>query len=497
MTADGQGVASLIGRLVAAGTNLTAEGADLVYDGPASSLNDDVLDALRAHKRDVLAMLHANRSRGVAALAATTREQQRMELRSRMDRNPATYNTCIRVDLRGPVCPDRLGRAITALHERHEAFRTRFVWYGEHLLQEVHAPSRSVLQVMTRDVLAGASDDDIQRWCARRGAAGFDLATQPPARWCYAPVEQDHAVLVVGLHHIVCDGWSVDIMISELVDLYRRTAADDRVGGPVAVAATPRDFAAWERGRLVPERVEQVRLFWAEELRGTALSPVLTRAVGGRCVGGDADCLIRVVPSAVAAGIEALANSRAVTEFSLYFAAFAMLLSEEARRSDLAVVIAVANRTQPAHETVVGLCRNAVPIRCSVRDGNTIDRVAGDISERVARALEQQTFPIGIIAGDGSELSRDADLRRLPFTFGFEPVDYTPIECGPLNARLRDVYLGAARAEFSLLVRRRGERLEAFFEYATPALSRDDVAVMAARYIDILTDAGDKHDHSR
>ncbi len=487
----------MIGRLVAAGTNLAAEGADLVYDGPAHSLNADVLDALRVHKRDILAVLIANRSRGVVSLAATTREQQRMELRSRMDRNPATYNTCVRVDLHGSVCPDRLGRAVSALHDRHEAFRTRFVWYGEHLLQEVHAPSGPVLQVMTRDVLAGASDDDIQRWCARRGAAGFDLATQPPARWCYAPVEQNHAVLVAGLHHIVCDGWSVDIMISELVELYRHTPGDDRSGRPVAVAATPRGFAAWERGWLVPERVEQARLFWAEELRGTALSPVLTRAAAGRGVGGDADCLVRVVPPAVAAGIEALARSRAVTEFSLYFAAFAMLLSEETRRSDLAVVIAVANRTQPAHETVVGLCRNAVPIRCSVRDGDTIDVVAGGISERVARALEHQTFPIGMIAEDGSELSRDADLRRLPFTFGVEANDYTPVGCGALHVRLRDVYLGAARAEFSLLVRRRGKHLEAFFEYATPALSCDDVAVMADRYIDILTDAGDMHDHPR
>ncbi|MDQ4114450.1 MAG: condensation domain-containing protein [Actinomycetota bacterium] len=497
MTNDRQGVASLIGRLVSAGMNLTAEGPDLVYDGPASLLSDDVLDALRKHKQDVLAVLHANRSCGVLALSSTTLEQQRMELRTRMDRNPATYNTCVRVDLRGPVCLERLGEAITALHERHEAFRTRFVQYGEYLLQEVHAPSRSVLQVMTPDVLAGATDDEIQQWCEQRGSAGFDLATQPPTRWCYAPAGPEHAVLVVGLHHIVCDGWSIDIMIKELIELYRQTAGDGHVGRTAPLTATPRDFAAWERGWLVRERVEEAQSFWSAELSGTALSPALSRSTAGSSVGGDADCLIRVIPPAVAAGIEALAQSREVTEFSLYLAAFAMLLSEETARTDLAVVIAVANRTQPTHETVVGLCRNAVPIRCVMREGDAIGKVADRISERVARALEHQTFPIGIIAEDGSELSRDADLRRLPYTFGFEPRDYPPLGCGPLRAEMRDVFLGAARGNFSLLVRRRGEHLETFLEYATPALSRDDAAAMADRYVAILNDAGDPNDNSR
>lgn len=470
----------LVGELVSAGVDLAVEGRDLVFDGPARAVGEDTIAALRTHKDAVRDLLTRNRARGVVTLGPTTVEQRRMEFRSRMDRNAATYNVSVRVDLRGPVRPEVLDRAVSALVHRHEALRTRFAWYGEHLLQEVLRAPRVMLQMLPNDVLAGVSDDEVRQWCSRRGAAPFHLATEAPVRWCYAPVGPERGLLLVTMHHIVCDGWSIEILSNDLIELYRAEERGDVASLP-PVTTTPRDFARWELRWLTPERVESAQSFWAEELRGATLAPVLTRASGKPVTGGDADFVVAVIPPDVARRVAVLGREHGITEFSLYLAAFALLLREETDGRDCAVVIAVANRTRQEHESVVGLCRNALPIRCSAREGDPIDIVARAISTRVVRAMERQTHPIGIIPPPVGDT--ETDVRRLPFTFGFEAQDNVPVRCSRLSLTVEDVFLGAARAEFSLLVKRKGEHLEAFFEYSKDQLKPEDAAQLADRYV--------------
>lgn len=476
----------LVGELVSCGVDLTVDGNDLVFEGPADAVGDPTITALQTNKDAVRRLLTDNRARGVVALGPTTVEQRRMELRSRMDRNAATYNVCVRVDLHGPIRLDVLDRAVTALVQRHEALRTRFAWYGEHLLQEVLSAPRVVLQVLPDAALAGATEDDVQRWCSRRGAAPFHLAVEPPARWCHVPMGPERGLLLVTLHHIVCDGWSIKILSNDLVELYRAEEHDDVPSLP-PVTTTPRDFARWELEWLTPARIESARSFWAKELRGAALASLLTRATGMQTTGGDANFIVRVIPPDVVNRVAGLAREHGSTEFAFYLAAFAMLLKAETDGTDCAVVIAVANRTKPEHENVVGLCRNALPIRCSVRDGDPIDVVAREISDYVVRAMERQTHPIGIITPPTGE----TDVRRLPFTFGFEAHDNLPVRCSRFSLTVEDVFLGAARAEFSLLVKRRGEHLEAFFEYSTDQLKPSDAAQIADCYLSLVATVTD------
>ena len=476
----------LVGQLVSAGVDLAVDGNDLVFDGPAHAVDDETIAALRTHKSAVLGLLTRNQDRGVVALGPTTVEQRRMELRGRMDRNAATYNVSVRVDIRSPVRPDLLDRAITSLVHRHEALRTRFAWYGEHLLQEVVQAPRTTVQVLPDGVLSDTTEDEVRQWCSRRGAAPFHLAAEPPARWCYAPMGHERGLLLVTMHHIVCDGWSIELLSNDLIALYRAEEDNDVAQLP-PVTTTPRDFARWELAWLTPERVAAARGFWAAELDGATLAPVLTRATGKPATGGDADFVTRVLPVEVADRVAALAREYATTEFSLYLAAFAMLLGAETDGGDCAVVIAVANRTRQGHESVVGLCRNALPIRCSARAGDPIDVVARRISTHVLRAMERQTHPLGIIEPPAGDTG--TDVRRLPFTFGFEAQDNLPVRCSRFELTVEDVYLGAARAEFSLLVKRRGEHLVAFFEYSKDQLEPEDAARLADRYVQVLEHA--------
>jgi myxalamid-type nonribosomal peptide synthetase MxaA len=474
----------LVGQLVADGVEISLDGNDVTYSGPARVLTQARLDAMRGHKQDVVSLLRDNRARGVVALGPTSYEQRRMEWRNRADRNSATYNVCMRLDLHGRIDQQRLARVVTTLVEHHEILRTRFVWYGDHLLQEILAPPRTVLRILEPTTLCNLDTQKLEAWSARTGAASFDLAGEAPARWCYAQLGPESAILLITLHHIACDGWSIDRLLADFQERCRAEAASDQAPTLARPALTPREFATWEARWLTEERIASARLYWSDVLHGAALVPALEGGAPNALPGGNAGCVVQCLPSTIAADIKTASHCLGLSEFSLFFAAYVMLLHELIVLPHFVVVIAMANRTRPEHEEVVGLTRNALPIRCSVGQDDTLANIAQNISAQVESALELQWVPIGLITPPAGSRAL-ADLNRLPITFGVARSSDPTLDCGDFSVTVNDVYLGAARAEFSLLVRYGENVVEAVFEYSKSLFDREQVASLAARYAEI------------
>jgi myxalamid-type nonribosomal peptide synthetase MxaA len=472
----------LVGQLVARGVELSLDGNDVNYSGPERVLTQVTIERMREHKQGIVSLLRDNRARGVVALGPTSCEQRRMEWRNRADLHSATYNVCMRLDLHGRIDQHRLTHIITALVEGHEILRTRFVWYGDHLLQEILAPPRAVLRILEPTTLCNLDNQELEAWSARTGAAPFDLAGEAPARWCYAQLGPESAILLITLHHIACDGWSIDRLFADFQERWRADAASQAPLRPPAL--TPREFATWEARWLTEERIASAQSYWSDVLHGAALVPSLGGAASNAAPGGDAGCVVQCLSSTIAMDIKAASHRLALSEFALFFAAYVVLLHELIDLPDFVVVIAMVNRTRPEHEELVGLTRNAVPIRCSVAQDDTLTNIAQNISTRIESALELQWFPIGLITPPGGT-SGLADLRRLPITFGLSRSSALMLDCGDFSATVNDVYLGAARAEFSLLVRRGDDVVEAVFEYSKSLFNREQVASLAARYAEI------------
>lgn len=478
-------VERLIGKLVAAGVELTVEGEELVYNGPARAIDDETLSTLREHKQAIVARLCQNRRRGVVALGPTTHEQRRMAQRSYASRHPASCNVCLRIDLHGSFDPRRLDRALTAVVVRHEALRTRFAWYGDRLLQEVIAPPNHILEILAPEHLAGASDGQLDDWCVRRGAGPFTLGLEPLLRCWYAPLAPDQAILLVAFHHIACDGWSLEVLVKEVTILYSQKANAEPQLPPVVMSGC--EFARWELEWLTSGRVQAELSFWTEELRGATLSPRLTRASGTGMPGGDAAYVIRRIHPDQASRMGELARITSTTEFVAYLAAYAMLLREEIDEPECAVLVAVANRTKPEHQGLVGLHNGAVPIRCSASDGSSLDLVARQMGDRVVRSLEHQSCPIAVLV-ECLKYEYDQDVR-FPLGFAFYPHAGSSVDCRNVAVSMRDVPLGGTRADLSLLVTRTGESAEILLEYASDHLDGDAAAALADRYLEIIDSA--------
>ncbi len=471
----------LIGRLVTRGVKLTLEGNDLLYSGSDDVLDEETITALRRAKNDLVSRLQSNRTRGVLRLGATTREQRRMEWRSRIDRHAATYNVCIRIDLKGPVEAQEVERVAHSLVERHEILRTRFAWYGKYLIQEITSAPRAVLQILEPAALNGASDEEVLNWCTRRGEAAFNLAADFPSRWCYAAIAPSEAVLLLTIHHIACDGWSIERLLKEFHDLLNLRPL-------AAVSYTPSDFAEHEQRWLTSERIKTATSFWTKELCGSTFHPTFRRSNGELNVGGSASRVIYPFPADLNSRVADMARKVALTEFTLYLAAFALLLREETSTDSCAVVIAVANRTRADHEEMMGLARNAQAIPCSARSTEDLVAIARRISAVVERASQFLWFPIDLLPAPGAD---GVDTRRLPITFAFERSGSKIDRFNGSATTMRYVFMGAARGGLSLFVRRQGEEADVLLDFATEHFSAQDATEMARRYVSFVVTAVD------
>ena len=192
--------------------------------------------------------------------------QQRLWLLDQMEPGRTDYNSGFALEIRGRLDVSALDRALTALERRHESLRTTFTEVDGQGRQVVHAPSPvAVAPVQTdRSRLADA--------VAETYGAPFDLTEGPLWRPCLFRTGDDHHVLLITIHHIVTDGWSMGILQRELDLLYRAAAANADMSADSLAKTLPElpfqyaDYAAWQRARLSGPAFDASLQYWHDKL---------------------------------------------------------------------------------------------------------------------------------------------------------------------------------------------------------------------------------------
>lgn len=477
------------GRSVAGGLMLRLEGpADWTArrDGEPPSPVSQISEAVKV-------TCQAATLRGVVALGPTTAEQRRMERYTRTKRTPTSYNASLRLEFHGTVDRVALQAAVTSLVWRHEGLRIAYVRYGDHLLQEVRAAPRDVMQVLGDRALAGASEEVVKEWSSQRGSVVFDVGREPPVTWCYARRSPRESVLLISLHHLLADGWAWGIILADLQTLYRRLTAGEEVGCSLLRAKpeqrrwTPIDFAGREAALLTPERIEWIKEEWRRELDGATLSPGYPRHRGGSSIG---ERIIRTISASAAGRMKAVARTAGVSDSTAYLATFAATLCLETDGPDPVLVIAAANRRLPQDADLVSCCRNSVPVRCSLRHGEGLLDVFRRMGERILHAMDREAYSIELLQSD--LLSSECDEPRPVTTFQHES---QASEIGPEVSSWGEVDVavydippvgGDARAELSLETIDSNYGATGVLEFDTSRIPRTVAERIADRWVAVV-----------
>ncbi|MYU07858.1 amino acid adenylation domain-containing protein [Streptomyces sp. SID8366] len=417
-----------------------------------------------------------------------SRAQQRMYFLQEMEEGRPTYHMPVFCALDGAVDAEVLRACAQGLLDRHEALRTRFVLDEGELTQHIDASARL-------DWSVTEEDGDGERWMEAQHHRPFDLAAGPLFRAALLRREKD-AVLALGMHHIVGDGWSAGLLLREILSDYaaRTGAAHPAEGGafaPVEPDFQYADFSEWQEEWLDSPAAERQLAYWADQLGGELPSAGLPadRRPGGEPLPRAAALHEAAVPGDVLERLNRLCRETDSTLFTTMLAAFQIVLGRYTGCEDILVGTPVANRNRSEFEDTVGLFVNTLVIRSDLSDDPRFRDHLKRLRDTVADAQDHQDLPFERIV---EHLNPERTTDRAPLfdvLFGFQDEAETTAALPGPRARLLEGPAGSAKFDLTFDVVRGDDGVRCRLEYRADLFEPATVERFTRHYLRLLAAA--------
>ncbi|WP_083893226.1 non-ribosomal peptide synthetase [Nocardia veterana] len=414
--------------------------------------------------------------------------QQRMWFRNQFDSDSAVDNLSTAIRLRGDLDIPALAAALRDVLERHEALRTRYPAVDGVPHQQVLAADEVELDLVPRPV----READLPQRLRTEATAGFVVREQAPIRTALLRCDSDQHVLVVSIHHIAADGWSIAPLTRDLMQAYAaRTAGRAPQWEPLPVQYA--DYALWQRSALGSEDdpnspiAEQIR-FWQRELAGVpdVLALPSDRPRPAQASGHGARYRFTVAGDTVAA-LRGRAERAGGTFFMALHAAFAVLLAKLSGQRDIAIGTPVAGRGEAALDELVGMFVNTLVLRTEVGAEVSFEDLLAAVRAADLRAFAHRDVPFERLV---EVLNPPRSTARHPlFQVMLDLRQAAPEHSGlpGLTATTIELDSGTAKFDLQLTVEEQADgSAVALFEYATDLFDESTVAAFAHRLITVL-----------
>ncbi|MFF0722720.1 amino acid adenylation domain-containing protein [Micromonospora sp. NPDC003816] len=417
--------------------------------------------------------------------------QERLWYLDRLRDGSALYNVPVLVRLTGTVDPGRLHDAVRAVVAAHPALRTALVTVDGRPV--ARTADRTEIDWTVSDARAGGEREG-RRLAAAGVARPFDLSQAPLLRGGVVRVADDEWLLWLSVHHAACDGWSLDILLAEI--LTGRPSGKEgppanascRTGDPSLLAPTYADFAAWQREVLTPQVIADEVAWWRQRLAG---APRLLELPADRRrppVASHAGATLRhrLHPSTVSA-LRAAARTHSVTVFDLLMTAYLLLVGRWSGRTDVVVATPAAGRPLPELDDLVGFFVNTVVLRADLGGTPTFVELVERVRAVSAAAQAHQQIPFASLV---DALDPDRDQSRAPLAqvaFGMNQHARGRWESDGLVAELDSVDTGTAKFDLTLaVVDTGGPDLGVEVEYATDLFDESTADRFATQWTVLL-----------
>ncbi|MFC7384583.1 amino acid adenylation domain-containing protein [Sphaerisporangium rhizosphaerae] len=407
--------------------------------------------------------------------APLTFGQERLWFLNRLDPGDASYNMFLALRLRGPLDVASLSRAFDELARRHEPLRTRFPVTETGPVQSVHPPS-PVLET----VEAGPGEGRLAALVAERTNAPFDLTVDAPLRAGLLRVSPDDHVLSVVLHHIAGDGWSLDVLMSELALLYNAFVR----GEPAALPPLPLTYADHARAERNAGMSPDLLTYWRDRL---ADAPVLAlpldrpRPDSRSSAGGF---VVRRAAPGLLDRLAALAREERCTLFMVLLAAYQVLLCRHSGQSGVCVGSPVAGRDRVELEPLVGYFSDTLVLRGDLSGDPTFREVLARTRESVLAAYEHRPVPLEQLAA-GARNGREPGMTLFQTLFTLQSAGDPVAAAGALTGvEVEAVDPGFRQAKFDLLLDQLGD--VSVFGHNAQVLDTETVELLADRWMVLL-----------
>ncbi len=415
--------------------------------------------------------------------------QQRLWFLDQLEPGQASYNIPAAVRLLGRLDVPALERAFREIVRRHEVLRTRFE-SREGVPHQVIAPSLEIhLEI---DDLSALAEEDGQTEAMRRvtmeAGRPFDLAQGPLIRTGLVRLGREEHIVLVTMHHIVSDGWSIGILIREVSALYEAF----RKGEPSPLDEPPvqyADYAVWQRGWLEGEVLQAQIDYWTSRLAG--LSPLELPTDRPRSVGHARGGAVRtaVLPRAVLEKARGLSQNNGATLYMTLLAVFQVLLYRYSGQDSFGVGSPIAGRTRSELEGLIGFFVNTLVMRADLSGNPSFQGLLSRVRQSAIEAYTHQDLPFEKLVG---VLHPKREANRTPLfqvMFALQNAPLPPLRSPELELTPLEPANVIAKFDLTLYAMETAEGLGLTMEYNTHLFEAATIDRMLGHFQTLLEGA--------
>jgi amino acid adenylation domain-containing protein len=420
--------------------------------------------------------------------------QQRLWFLEKLDPGKPFYNTPAVVRLEGSLDVEALERSLNEVIQRHESLRTTFDDIGGRPVQVIVPERRLNIEVIDiREYPPEEREKVTLKLVTEDAMRPFDLEAGPLIRASLVRVDDDEYIVLLNMHHIISDDWSLGIFIQEIATLYSAFSLMvdaeydvDSILPPVELQYA--DYAAWQRNWLQDEVLESQLDYWRQKLADVpqliALPIDRPRPAVQTFWGSQKTFNLN---AELSFAIKELGQEEGATLFMVLLAAFQTLLSRYSGQDDISVGTPIANRTRSEIEGLIGFFINTLVMRTDLSDKPTFRELLGRVREVALGAYAHQDVPFETLV---DELKPERDMSHSPLFQVMMVLQNAPREGVDVTSDLRistvDAHDSVARFDITLAFTEDPGGISGALDYNTDLFNPETIDRMVSHFQNLL-----------
>ena len=413
--------------------------------------------------------------------------QQRLWFLDQLQPGNPAYNIPAAVRLKGALNVAVLEQTFQEIIKRHEALRTTFNSVEGRPAQVIISSFKFTLPIVNlRELSQAEREAEAMRLAAEEARQPFDLTKWPLLRVTLLHLDETEYLLLVTVHHIVADGWSMGVLVREVAALYEAFCSGKPSPLP-ELSVQYADYAVWQINWLQGEVLEAKLADWKQQL-GQNLPPLQLPAKQPRsAVSSDrAEIQEFQLDWQVSEALNALSRQQNVTLFMTLLAALQTLLYRYTNQEDIVVGTDLANRTQVETEALIGFFVNILVLRTDMRGNPTFRQLLDRVREVTLKAYTHQDLPFDKLV---EELRPDRTLSQTPLfqvLFVMQNAPMPNLEMAGLTLIPVEIDSGTAKFDLALFVSETKTGIVGSWKYNSDLFDRETIAQMSNRFETLL-----------
>jgi amino acid adenylation domain-containing protein len=405
------------------------------------------------------------------------------------DQSSATYNMPVALRLLGDLKVTALQQSLSFILERHQSLTTAFpTTSGQAQVQMLDLENLEVLKIQDLTLMTHQEQPlEVQNRVFQNAIEPFDLSQGPLFKARLLLLSSRESVLLLNMHHIISDGWSIGVFIREWQHAYTAFAQEEQPSLP-PLSIQYSDYAAWQRSLLTGRVLQQQVNYWREQLAGVPelLELPTDKPRPAQQSYQGAHYAQRLSPT-LSQAVKSLSREQGVTLFMTLLTTFEILLSRYARQTDVCVGSPIANRTHRQTENLIGFFVNTLVLRAELQPALSVKELLRANRQTCLEAYAHQDIPFEML------VEQLQPTRRLSYSPLFQVMlvlqnnDTTDLTLPGLEITALETDYRRAKFDLTLSVEERDEQLHCFWEYATDLFYSETIERMAGHFEILLT----------